>query len=104
MSVLKLTEQQFLEQVMDLAHLRGFKVVHFRAGMNRRGQWQTPVAGDGVGFPDLVLAKAGTVIFAELKADGKKPTPEQTEWLNVLDGCLWTPADFDRINEILSME
>lgn len=101
---IKITEQQFLEQVIDLAHLRGFRVAHFRPGMNRRGQWQTAVAGDGAGFPDLVLAKKGVVIFAELKADGGKVTPEQQRWLDDVGGYVWRPADFDRIDAILRLE
>ena len=101
---IKITEQQFMEQVIDLAHLYGFMVAHFRPGMNRRGQWQTAVSGDGKGFPDLVLAKDGVVIFAELKADGQQPTPEQWQWINQLGAYVWHPADFERINEILKLE
>ncbi len=105
---LKLTEEQFLIQVIEIAHLFGWSVAHFRPAMTVSG-WRTPVAGDGKGFPDLVLAKDGNVIFAELKADGKKPSPEQANWIKRLGGkscyaTIWYPADFDMIVEILRME
>lgn len=101
---IKISEQQFLDQVIDLAHTFGFRVAHFRPGMNRRGQWQTAVSGDGAGFPDLVLAKKGVVIYAELKADGGKVTPEQQRWIDDLEAFVWYPGDFDRIVEILKLE
>jgi hypothetical protein len=47
------------------------------------------------------------LVFAELKRKGSWATPEQTQWLSMLrqipavEAHLWTPADFDRIVEIL---
>ena len=76
------------------------------AGDHQRGRWLTPVQGD-VGFPDLVLARQGRLIFAELKREGRKPTPPQQGWLEVLATCagvevyLWTPADWGEIVRIL---
>jgi hypothetical protein len=38
------------------------------------------------GFPDLVIVfeRTGAILFAELKQDGKHPTPEQNQWLRAL--------------------
>jgi hypothetical protein len=48
------------------------------------------------GFPDLVLAGPGGVLFRELKRQGKKPTAAQDEWLCALtdagqDAGVWRP-------------
>jgi hypothetical protein len=50
------SEASFLEQIIDLAHLFGWRVAHFRAARTFSG-WRTPVQGDGKGFPDLVLCR-----------------------------------------------
>lgn len=36
------------------------------------------------GFPDLVLLRAGVLVFAELKVKRNKPTAAQREWLDAL--------------------
>jgi hypothetical protein len=109
----KLTEEQFLNQIVDLAHLYGWKAAHFRGVRVQRANgtvfYQTPVQADGKGFPDLVLIKPGhPVIFAELKAKGGKLSPEQIDWLETLTQTkdiqvgIWYPEDFDVIHGILS--
>ncbi|HEV2256109.1 MAG TPA: VRR-NUC domain-containing protein [Streptosporangiaceae bacterium] len=50
------------------------------------------------GFPDLVLAGPGGVLFRELKTQRGQPTPEQQQWLDALaaanaDVDIWRPAD-----------
>jgi len=51
-----------------------------------------------VGFPDLVLARAGKVIFAELKSETGKLSPTQREWANALGTLrIWRPRDIDLI-------
>jgi len=90
--------------------------------------WRTAVQGD-VGFPDLVLVRAprgevgARLIFAELKAEKGKESPEQTDWLDELFdtsiegayGCgestrcegvrfeveRWRPSDWNTIVEVL---
>ena len=99
-------ERDFQRAVIDLARLTGWRVHHTRPALTRRGRWLTPIQGDA-GFPDLVLVRAGRVIFAELKRTGGKPTPAQRAWLDALRQCagvevyLWTPADWQRIVETL---
>jgi hypothetical protein len=99
-------ERDFQRTVIELARLRGWRVYHTRPALNQRGRWHTPMQGDA-GFPDLVLARQGRLIFAELKREGKKPTSTQQDWLNTLATCagvevyVWTPADWNAIVEIL---
>jgi len=99
-------EKDFQRAVIDLARLTGWRVHHTRPALTRRGRWLTPIQGDA-GFPDLVLVRAGRVIFAELKRNGARPTPAQREWLEALQACagvecyLWTPDDWEAIIDAL---
>jgi hypothetical protein len=99
-------EKDFQRAVIDLARLTGWRVHHTRPALTRRGRWLTPIQGDA-GFPDLVLVRAGRVIFAELKRVGGKPTAEQQAWLEALQACagvevyLWTPDDWEAIIDAL---
>lgn len=111
-----ITEQEFLDMLitdtkrqLSLVHLMGWTVAHFRAAQTGRG-WRTAVAGDGAGFPDLVLIKVGSgsgrTIFAELKKEKEKPSPEQQMWLDLLydagnEVFLWFPSDIEEIQKIL---
>lgn len=97
---------------IDLAHVYGWKVAHFRPAMTSKG-WRTPVGADGKGFPDLVLCKPGPseihgrwkfsepsdLLFVELKSDAGKVTPEQEEWIDALEyhaeTRVWRPADWN---------
>ena len=100
----KLSENDFYNQIVDLAHTFGWKVADFRPAQTAKG-WRTPVGADGKGFPDLVLSRIKDgerrVIFAELKAEKGVLSVEQLEWLTVLKGEVWRPSDFDRIVELL---
>ena len=98
-------EQDFLNNVVDLAHLRGWKVHHSRPAWTELG-WRTALQGDA-GFPDLFLARQPDIIVAELKSDKGKLSELQTEWIEVLKSCpgikfyLWRPDDWDNIVRIL---
>lgn len=99
------TEREFTSQIVELCHLLGWRVAHFRPAWTGRG-WRTPVQGDGAGFPDIIAARGARVIAAELKVGKGKPTAEQLEWLAVLAAAgvvttVWRPEDFDRIAETL---
>lgn len=98
MTAPKLSEADFQRRVMDAARVAGYRVAHFRPALTQRGRWVTPMSGD-TGFPDLVLAKGGVVLCAELKRDGGKPTPEQLLWLDALGdhGRLWRPSDWPQM-------
>lgn len=99
-----MTEREFQTQVIQLAHLYGWRVAHFRpARVLRNGKetWETPVAADGKGFPDLVLAKNGVVLFRELKTDTGTVSDEQRVWLKATGGKVWRPRMWNVIEETL---
>lgn len=95
-------ETDFTRAVLDLARLRGWKVTHFRPARTEKG-WRTPVQGDA-GFVDVVLARDGVVIHAELKTTKGRMTKEQAEWAIALGDShrLWRPADLPAIARELS--
>jgi len=106
----KVTEKAFQAQVIDLAHLCGWRVAHFRKVrvVRRDGSayWETPAAADGKGFPDLQMLKGGRQVVAELKVEGNKPTPEQAQWLEAFQAAgvpahVWTPDDWPQIERVL---
>jgi hypothetical protein len=58
------------------------------------------------GFPDLVIAGPNGVIFAELKTDTGRVTPEQNRWIEALrlGGAIaqvWRPRNWEAIEAIL---
>lgn len=102
------SESDFQKQVIQLARLYKWRAAHFRAAMNRRGQWQTPVQADGAGFPDLVLVR-DRVIWAELKSEKGKLSPEQEQWIARLKAAgqevyVWRPKDWNEIVTTLGGE
>lgn len=88
-------ERDFQANVTTLATTLGWLIHH------DRGDYRECIGGDA-GFPDLVLAKNGRVIFLELKAKGNKPTEAQQRWLEALpDSYLVYPDDMQWIAELL---
>jgi hypothetical protein len=101
-----LSEKEFQKAVIELAHRLGYRVAHFPKIQDKRGYWRTPVAADGKGFPDLLLVRGERLIFAELKAEGGRMTPEQDAWFEALryTGALlagWYPRDWPLIEQTL---
>lgn len=102
------SESEFMQAVINLAHSYGFRAAHFRPVRQQRRDGSvrhlTPVAADGVGFPDIVLAKKGRFpIFMELKAKDGKLRADQALWGETL-GHFWhafRPSDWDTIEELL---
>jgi hypothetical protein len=92
-----MAEQELQDNVIELAHLLGWRVAHFRPAMTKDG-WRTAVSADGKGFPDLVLVR-DRVVFAELKSAKGVLTDEQADWVGALVGAkaechLWKPVDW----------
>ncbi len=57
-------------------------------------------------FPDCIMLRPPRMIVAELKIEGKDPTPGQEFWLDLFKRCggetyVWCPSDIDRVMEIL---
>ena len=86
-------ESDFQSQVVALAKRLNWRCYHTHD--SRKSE---------KGFCDLVLVRDGRLIFAELKTDSGKLTPEQDEWLEALAACdaevyEWHPAEWE--NEIV---
>lgn len=102
-----LTEAAFMRQVTDLATRLGWQWLHVRPMGNSQGVWRTPTFGPlGKGWPDLVLIRRGTMIFAELKTQRGVLSPEQQKVITLLDNIhlayVWRPSDFPQILEVLT--
>lgn len=88
-----MTEAQLQAAVIDAAHMFGWLVHHVKPARTPDGKWLTRIQGDA-GFPDLVLARAGEVLFVELKSATGRVRPEQSTWLDHLGGLVWRPEDW----------
>lgn len=111
MTLPTLTEAEFQLQVIDLAHLRGWKCAHFRSVKVQRadGQthYQTPVMADGRGFPDLLLLRGERMLVVELKVGRNTCSDAQTAWLLAFRAAgmlavIWRPEDWPTIEEALA--
>lgn len=98
-----ISEAQLQRDVIDLAHVLGWRVAHFRTARVQRANgsisYQTPVQADGAGWPDLVLCRERRLIFAELKSRRGTLSPEQEAWLGHLRAAgaevhVWKPRDW----------
>ena len=104
---LTVTEAQLQAAVIDLAHLCGWLVAHFRPARTQQG-WRTPVSADGAGFPDLVMVRGDRLVVAELKAKRGRVSPDQQAWLDAFSQVpsvevhLWRPSDWDTIEATLT--
>lgn len=101
----KISESEFLDQVIALAHVYRWFCVHFRPARTADG-WRTAVSGDGKGWPDVFAVSGSQRWAAELKVGKNKPTGEQTEWLKRLETAgipayLWTEIDWPEIESVL---
>lgn len=106
MDRVKLSEDDWLGMVTQLAQLKGWDWMHIRPAMRQAG-WRTPVAGTmGRGWPDLVLVRGRQLLFVELKAEAGRLTEDQQRVLDLLrsaaDVDIWRPADWERIVELLT--
>ncbi len=92
---LHMNENDLQNAVIDLATVLGWHVHHDRPAQYQSGRWATHIMGDK-GFPDLVLAKAGTVLFVELKSDKGKLSREQRDWGQQIGDAwsVWRPQDW----------
>lgn len=93
-------------QSIVLSHVRaarGYKVYFIPDGMWRRAFVNgTPQSLGDRGFPDLVIAGRGRLMFRELKREDGKLSKFQEEWRDFLidAGCdwkLWKPSMVDEV-------
>jgi hypothetical protein len=91
------SEADLYDAVEDLCKLYHLRIAHFRTARTKTG-WRTAVAGDGVGWPDVVVVGPAGVLYRELKTKTGRPTAEQLVWLEALqragqDAVIWRPED-----------
>lgn len=92
----QLSERDWQQRVVDLAHLRGWK--HFHAYSSRRST---------AGWPDLAMVRTGRLVLAELKTERGQVSAEQRQWLDLLGTVagaevhLWRPSDWPTVQQVL---
>jgi hypothetical protein len=111
MTALKVSEREFQRAVMELATRLSWRVGHFHDSRRevRRRDGSSRVVGDRAarGFPDLVLARAGRVLFVELKSEKGRVKPEQREWMEALgenagvEVYCWRPSSWGDVERVL---
>ena len=121
-------EYALQSQVAALAHMLGWETIAFRPAFTKAG-FRTPGTGSmAKGWPDMTLVRARDrrLIFAELKSDVGRLSPDQQRVLDVLRALegsavaqatheptgatfvytqievhVWRPRDFDLIQQVL---
>lgn len=97
----RMTEAELQETVIRTAGRFGWFIHHDPpVTIHRRGGVRTLTVSKGSpGFPDLVLARAGEVLFVELKSEHGRFEPGQREWLRALgaDAYVVKPRHMDRL-------
>ena len=88
--VREMTEKTLQAFTLQAARGAGFVAYH---------TWNSQKSAPG--FPDLVMAKPGRLLFVELKRHGKHPTEAQQAWLDTLaqvagdvEVYVWTPESW----------
>ena len=76
-------EAELQKAIIEMAQFFSWRVAHFRTSLDAHGKYQTAVAGDGSGFPDLVLVRE-RIIFAELKVGKNKLSAAQEAWRDAI--------------------
>lgn len=95
-----LTESEFQSMIVDRARARGWLIHHDR-------RQDLGIGGDA-GFPDLVLARAGVVLFVEVKTARGRLSEHQRRWLEALGPSdanpyrvVWRPDDWSSICHVV---
>ena len=93
----RMSEEDLLRAVVDLAQLRGLLVHHSRPARTAKG-WVTAIVGHK-GLPDLIIVGSRGVLYRELKSEKGRVSPEQHDWIDRLeqagqDIAVWRPSDW----------
>lgn len=101
------SEAEFQQQVIDLAHAYGWHHLHVRRSIGKGRKWVTST--NVVGWPDLFMwhPYQRRTIAVELKSETGVVSPEQKAVLASLEAAgvwvdVWRPGDLDHANEVLS--
>ena len=106
MGPLTISEASFQSQVVELARRYGWRLMLIKPTQIRSGRWVTATTGD-TGFPDLILCKGKSLIFAELKRPNGQLSDSQKVWLDALiragqEVYLWYPLNLPDIKDRLA--
>lgn len=98
------SEADLQAQIVELAHVLGWEVMHVRRSIGKGTRWTTTTSV--AGWPDLFLWRRREMFAAELKSAKGKVTPEQTHVLHGLVEAglsvfVWRPEDWDQIQRVL---
>lgn len=99
------THVEWQAQVVQLAHLLGYRHLHVRRSIGKRKQWVT--ATNVIGWPDLLCYGPRGFVALELKVGKDKPTAEQTAVLADLAAAgartmVAYPADLQAVHDLLA--
>lgn len=90
-----MNEAELTMSVLDQLSLYGWRAIHHRPARLPSGRIVTAFWGPSAkGWPDIFAVRRDRAVAIELKVKGKKPTPEQMEWLTALDGVAGIEAYF----------
>jgi hypothetical protein len=105
-TALAITEAEWQQQVIDLAHILGWRHNHTRRTVGRGHRWTTATSCKG--WPDLTLwsETQQRVVFVELKSEGGRLGYDQELVLESLRraGCevhIWKPGDLEQARAVL---
>ena len=87
-----MSEAAWQTWIVNTARARGWLVAHLR---DSRGQ-------DATGMPDLVLARGGLVILAELKSETGGIRDSQKPWLAASGNHVWRPSMRTKVEAMLA--
>lgn len=100
------THEEYQAQIVELAHVLGWRHLHVRRTIGRGKRWTTST--NVVGWPDLLLwsEKQRRVVAIEVKVGRDKPSPEQEAVLASLsaagvESMVAYPADLDAVQRLL---
>ena len=102
-----IAEEHWQATVIEYARLSGWLVAHFHDSRRQVANGKLVGDADARGFPDLVMVRANTIFFVELKGEKGRLTKAQEEWGNTLKACssaeyrLWRPSDWPNVEETL---
>lgn len=103
----ELSETEWQQQVIDLAHALGWQHLHVRRSIGKGQSWTT--ATNVKGWPDLSLwsERQRRVMFVELKTRTGVVSPDQQRVLASLEAAgqevhVWRPADLDAAHAALA--
>jgi len=104
-----ISETDWQAQVVELAHLLGWKHLHVRRSIGKGRSWQTTT--NVVGWPDLLMwspRRPGRHIAAELKSAKGVVSDEQRAVLDDLAAAgfetyVWRPSDLDQVRDVLRL-